>query len=170
MLCTPLIIVSLVDTPSCASCAVKGTWSCTIANKVFFSSCCRIPLQCPIYLSAWVAAWSVRLFLGQIERYHYLSMLGEDPPEDQSLTTTTGPAKKEMMADEEDCSMDIEVKMEGQEEEQEQEEPKKEKENELEDEEQEKELEESLDLEDAVGMYFFLYNNNYYIIILHSSL
>ena len=51
----------------------------------------------------------MRLFLGHIERYHYLSVLGEDPPEDQSLTTSTGPAKQEMMADEEDCLMDMEM-------------------------------------------------------------
>ena len=44
-------------------------------------------VQCPIYLSGWIAAKSVRLFVAHPERYHYLVILGEMPPEELSLAT-----------------------------------------------------------------------------------
>ena len=51
---------------------------------------CSITLNCPIYLSGWVAAKSVRLYVDKNYRYHYLSILGHDPPENQSLETISG--------------------------------------------------------------------------------
>ena len=46
---------------------------------VFFSE-----VQCPIYLSGWIAAKSVRLFVAHPESYHYLAIT---PPEERSLAT-----------------------------------------------------------------------------------
>ena len=44
-------------------------------------------LQHPIFLSAWLAAKSCRLFVGRPDRYHYLVLLGMDVDNEQSLTT-----------------------------------------------------------------------------------
>ena len=49
-----------------------------------------VPLKSPIHLSGWVAAKSVRLFVAHQERYHFLAMLGVDPPEKQNLETISG--------------------------------------------------------------------------------
>ena len=40
-------------------------------------------------LSGWRAGKSVRLFVDKIYRYHFLSMLGEEPQENQSLECVT---------------------------------------------------------------------------------
>lgn len=55
-----------------------------------FSCCFSLPLrdlQCSLYLSGWIAATSVRLFVNHPERYHYLAILGQEPPEQLSLAT-----------------------------------------------------------------------------------
>ena len=61
-----------------------------------------ITLSCPIYLSGWVAAKSVRLYVDKNYRYHYLSILGHDPPENQSLETISGKMRGWDM----DCDVD----------------------------------------------------------------
>ena len=61
-------------------------------------------LSCPLYLSGWVAAKSVRLYVDKNYRYHYLSMLGYDPPENLSLDTAS--AKTKSGASDEDFSSD----------------------------------------------------------------
>lgn len=48
---------------------------------------CRLVPQCTVYLSSWVAAWSVRLFLAYEDRYHFLTVLGYDPPDQLCLKT-----------------------------------------------------------------------------------
>ena len=63
---------------------------------------CSITLSCPIYLSGWVAAKSVRLYVDKNYRYHYLSILGHDPPENQSLETISGKMRGWDM----DCDVD----------------------------------------------------------------
>ena len=55
---------------------------------VFFSE-----VQCPIYLSGWIAAKSVHLFVAHPERY---SLLGETPPEELYLSIVN----KELSVDE----------------------------------------------------------------------
>ena len=44
-------------------------------------------------LSGWRAAKSVRLFVDKIYRYHFLSMLGEEPQENQSLQCVGGASR-----------------------------------------------------------------------------
>ena len=61
-----------------------------------------IALNCPIYLSGWVAAKSVRLYVDKNYRYHYLSILGHDPPANQSLETISGKMRDWDM----DCDVD----------------------------------------------------------------
>ena len=48
-----------------------------------------------MHLSGWVAAKSVRLYVDKNYRYHYLVMLGYDPPENQSLETISRKRRKE---------------------------------------------------------------------------
>ena len=48
-----------------------------------------------MHLSGWVAAKSVRLYVDKNYRYHYLAMLGYDPPENQSLETVSRKKRKE---------------------------------------------------------------------------
>ena len=55
---------------------------------------CRFVLTCPMNLSGWRAAKSVRLFVDKIYRYHFLSMLGEEPQENQSLQCVGGALRK----------------------------------------------------------------------------
>eukprot|EP00731_Ephydatia_muelleri_P026085 Em0018g185a len=50
-------------------------------------------ISCPIYLSGWIAARSVRLLVGREDHFHYLAMLGCDPPENQSLAPVSGKAQ-----------------------------------------------------------------------------
>jgi len=47
-------------------------------------------LQHPIFLSAWLAAKSCRLFVGRPDRYHYLVLLGMNVDDEQSLATISG--------------------------------------------------------------------------------
>ena len=47
----------------------------------------EIWISCPLFLSGWLAAKSVRLYLDRNYRYHFLSMLGHDPPTNQCLDT-----------------------------------------------------------------------------------
>ena len=47
-------------------------------------------ISCPIFLSGWIAARSVRLLVGREDHFHYLAMLGCDPPENQSLAPVSG--------------------------------------------------------------------------------
>ena len=49
----------------------------------------RFVLTCPMSLSGWRAGKSVRLFVDKVYRYHFLSMLGEEPQENQSLECVT---------------------------------------------------------------------------------
>lgn len=51
-------------------------------------------LSCPLHLSGWVAAKSVRLYVDKNYRYHYLAMLGHDLPENLSLETMSGRKRK----------------------------------------------------------------------------
>ena len=44
-------------------------------------------MQHPVYLSAWLAAKSCRLFVGRPDRYHYLVLLGMESDEEQNLET-----------------------------------------------------------------------------------
>ena len=55
-----------------------------------------IPLQFPIHLSTWIAAKSVRLFVTHPDRYHYLAILGETPPENLSLATINKTQEKDL--------------------------------------------------------------------------
>ena len=64
-------------------------------------------LSCPIHLSGWVAAKSVRLYVDKNYRYHYLSILGYDPPENQNLETVS--ARMRRGEDDEDFSSDNEA-------------------------------------------------------------
>ena len=50
----------------------------------------ELSISCPIHLSGWLAPKSVRLFLDKNYRYHFLSMLGHDPPTNQCLDTVRG--------------------------------------------------------------------------------
>ena len=43
--------------------------------------------EVPIYLTAWVAAKSVRLFVNKQDRQHFLAILGEELSENLSLAT-----------------------------------------------------------------------------------
>ena len=63
---------------------------------------CSFTLSCPIYLSGWVAAKSVRLYVDKNYRYHYLSILGYDPPENQCLETISAGTKTKEMDEEQD--------------------------------------------------------------------
>ena len=58
-----------------------------------------IPLQFPIHLSTWIAAKSVRLFVTHPDRYHYLAILGETPPENLSLATINKTQAKDIDED-----------------------------------------------------------------------
>ncbi|XP_064398499.1 RNA cytosine-C(5)-methyltransferase NSUN2-like isoform X2 [Halichondria panicea] len=49
----------------------------------------KFVLTCPMSLSGWRAGKSVRLFVDKVYRYHFLSMLGEEPQENQSLECVT---------------------------------------------------------------------------------
>ena len=49
-----------------------------------------------------MAAKSVRLYVNKNYRYHYLSILGHDPPENQSLETISGKMRGWDM----DCDVD----------------------------------------------------------------
>ena len=69
---------------------------CSIINEFYSLHFFLIPIvfslplrdiQCPLYLSGWIAATSVRLFVNHPERYHYLAILGQEPPEQLSLAT-----------------------------------------------------------------------------------
>ena len=59
-----------------------------------------------MYLSGWVAAQSVRLYVDKNYRYHYLSMLGYEPPENQSLKTINARMRRGEDSDERDYSSD----------------------------------------------------------------
>lgn len=63
---------------------------------------CFRDIQCPICLSGWIAAVSVRLFVAHPERYHYLAILGETPPEHLSLATKNAKSLLEEQSDEEE--------------------------------------------------------------------
>ena len=65
----------------------KNTDDFNLQYVVFFSE-----VQCPIYLSGWIAAKSVHLFVAHPERYYYLVILGETPPEELSLATRSAKA------------------------------------------------------------------------------
>ncbi len=54
----------------------------------------ELTISCPIYLSGWLAAKSVRLFLDKNYRYHFLSMLGHDPPTNQCLDTVNSSRRR----------------------------------------------------------------------------
>ena len=60
------------------------------------NSLLSIPLQFPIHLSTWIAAKSVRLFVTHPDRYHYLAVLGETPPENLSLATINKTQEKDL--------------------------------------------------------------------------
>lgn len=47
-------------------------------------------IHSPIYLAGWIAHRSVRLYVGHPDRYHYLAILGQTPPETMSLKTESG--------------------------------------------------------------------------------
>ena len=47
-------------------------------------------------LSGWRAGKSARLFVDKIYRYHFLSILGEEPQENQSLECVTAASKEGM--------------------------------------------------------------------------
>ncbi len=66
----------------------------------------RIPLKCPILLSGWIGPKSVRLFVPMAERCHFLSMLGEDPPDKLSLDTIGHPKKKKKPQDDSELYSD----------------------------------------------------------------
>ena len=67
-------------------------------------SCCSsgiVPLTCPLHLSGWLAAKSARLFLDKSYRYNFLSLLGEDPPNDISLESMNTARRKALQAKQE---------------------------------------------------------------------
>ena len=63
----------------------------------------EIPISCPIHLSGWLAAKSARLFLDKNYRYHFLSMLGHDPPTNQCLDTINASRSGRDQEEEEEC-------------------------------------------------------------------
>jgi hypothetical protein len=65
-----------------------------------------IDVLCPVCVSGWVAGVSVRLFLSQKQRYHYLSILGQTPPDHMSLTTQGSSKNKDEVSYDSDVSSD----------------------------------------------------------------
>lgn len=51
---------------------------------------CSSAFSYPLSLSGWVAAKSVRLYVDRKYRYHFLAVMGHDPPENQSLVPVCG--------------------------------------------------------------------------------
>ena len=76
--------------------------SINIIYKYCLSALCilRYVLTCPISLSGWLAAKSARLFVDKNSRYHFLYMLGHEPPENQSLVNVTAAARRQQEEDE----------------------------------------------------------------------
>ena len=50
-----------------------------------------------------MAAKSVRLYVDRKYRYHFLAMLGYDPPENQCLETVSGRKREEEEEEASDC-------------------------------------------------------------------
>ena len=77
---------------ACGVCVRQKLLFFTYLYHSYYYACsfCSITLKCPIYLSGWVAAKSVRLYVDKNYRYHFLSILGHDPPPNQSLETISG--------------------------------------------------------------------------------
>ncbi len=59
-------------------------------NPGLNSSISEGAFSCPLVLSGWVAAKSVRLYVDKKYRYHFLAVMGHEPPVNQSLETVRG--------------------------------------------------------------------------------